>query len=71
VELNPVRAGLVKRPEAWRWSSADAHVKGKDDILVQPQPLLDLVKSPWKQYLSVDALEHEWRLNNLNMTTDV
>jgi putative transposase len=26
VELNPVRAGLVDRPEAWPWSSARAHL---------------------------------------------
>lgn len=25
VELNPVRAGMVKRPDAWRWSSYRAH----------------------------------------------
>lgn len=31
VELNPVRAGLVARAEAWRWSSARAHVEGKPD----------------------------------------
>jgi REP element-mobilizing transposase RayT len=26
VELNPVRAGTVKQPDAWRWSSYRAHV---------------------------------------------
>lgn len=26
VELNPVRAGLVERPEQWRWSSSRAHL---------------------------------------------
>ena len=26
VELNPVRARLAERPEAWRWSSARAHL---------------------------------------------
>jgi putative transposase len=26
VELNPVRASLVDRPEAWRWSSYPAHI---------------------------------------------
>jgi putative transposase len=30
VELNPVRAGLVKRPEDWKWSSARAHCTGID-----------------------------------------
>lgn len=30
VTLNPVRAGLVKRPQDWRWSSIHAHL-GEDD----------------------------------------
>ena len=29
-ELNPVRAGLVKRAERWKWSSAAAHFAGSD-----------------------------------------
>jgi len=33
VELNPVRAKLVERPEEFRWSSAKAHLSGKDDGL--------------------------------------
>jgi putative transposase len=31
LELNPVRAKLVRRAEAWRWSSAAAHLAGVDD----------------------------------------
>ena len=30
VERNPVRAGLVRAPWRWRWSSAAAHVEGVD-----------------------------------------
>jgi putative transposase len=30
-----VRAGLVRKPEAWPWSSADPHMKGKDDLLAK------------------------------------
>jgi len=33
VELNPVRAGLVTAPSEYRWSSAEAHIKRKDDCL--------------------------------------
>jgi putative transposase len=40
VALNPVRAGLVERPRDWRWSSARAHLKGRDDELVSVGPLL-------------------------------
>jgi putative transposase len=30
VELNPVRAGIVARPEDWKWSSVIAHLTGID-----------------------------------------
>jgi putative transposase len=33
VELNPVRAGLIRRAERWPWSSAKAHVDGAADGL--------------------------------------
>src|SRR3954469_23445629 len=34
VELNPVRARLARRARDWPWSSARAHIGGKDDGLV-------------------------------------
>lgn len=40
VELNPVRAGLVGSAAAWPWSSARAHLAGRDDGLVKVRPLL-------------------------------
>ncbi len=43
VTLNPVRAGLVRRPRAWAWSSARAHLAGEDDAVVKVQPVLDRV----------------------------
>ena len=62
VELNPVRAGMVKNPQSWRWSSADAHAQGKDDILVRTKPLLAMIKSPWKKFLSVGIQESQMDL---------
>ena len=41
VLLNPVRARLVRRAEDWRWSSAKAHLSGRDDGLAVVGPLLD------------------------------
>jgi putative transposase len=58
VELNPVRAGIVKRPGDYPWSSAAAHLAGKDDALVQVRPLLEEV-GDWKAYLSVDVEEED------------
>ena len=39
IELNPVRAGIVKHPLEYPWSSAHANAIGKRDPLVKPHPL--------------------------------
>ena len=41
VELNPVRAGMVSRSEEYRWSSARAHIAGRDDDLLTDHPLYE------------------------------
>jgi len=51
VELNPVRAKMVRRPEDYRWSSARAHLAGANDQLVTVEPLLDIV-GDWPALLS-------------------
>jgi putative transposase len=51
VELNPVRARLVARPQDWRWSSAAAHLAGRDDGLVQVRPLCDAI-GDWAAFLA-------------------
>jgi REP-associated tyrosine transposase len=43
VALNPVRARLVAHVQDWAWSSARAHLAGRDDALVRVAPLLDRV----------------------------
>jgi putative transposase len=43
VALNPVRARLVACAQDWAWSSARAHLAGRDDALVRVAPLLDRV----------------------------
>jgi putative transposase len=39
IELNPVRAGLVNRPDEYRWSSFGVNALGRPDELVAPHPL--------------------------------
>jgi putative transposase len=58
VELNPVRAGLVQSPGAYPWSSAAAHLTGRDDTLVRVAPLLDLV-GDWVGFLSTGCSDTE------------
>lgn len=50
VEMNPVAAGLVEAPEQYCWSSARAHMEGKDDQLVEVAPLIELAGN-WLDYL--------------------
>lgn len=50
VELNPVRAELTKEAGKYPWSSAAAHISGRDDRLVKVEPLLEIVKD-WKLFL--------------------
>ena len=60
VELNPVRAKLVRRARDWRWSSARAHLAGRDDGLVTVRPLLDRI-GDWRAFLrgGLSEAEHE------------
>jgi putative transposase len=53
-ELNPVRAGLCGFPQDWEWSSAHAHLRGKDDRLVTVKPMLDRIGN-WAGYLQADG----------------
>jgi len=53
IELNPVSANLVKLPSEYRWSSAQAHFDGEDDVLVKAAPFLDLAGN-WGEFLSED-----------------
>ena len=62
IEYNPVRAGLAKRPDDWKWSSAGAHMDEKDDILVKTSPLLEIVNIPWRDFLSSDIHASEIEL---------
>jgi putative transposase len=36
IELNPVPAGIVARPEQYRWSSYAANALGEDNCIVKP-----------------------------------
>lgn len=57
VELNPVRARLVRDAEAWPWSSARAHCQSRSDQLIlakRPPPLDDI--EDWREFLA-DGLD--------------
>lgn len=45
VELNPVRAGMVKHPDEYRWSSYRYNALGRQDVLITPHPLYEQLGS--------------------------
>lgn len=63
-ELNPVRAQLCSHPRDWAWSSARAHLRGRDDAVVSVGPMLER-HGNWAAFLSPghsgEALDDELR----------
>ncbi|MDY6825099.1 MAG: transposase [Thermodesulfobacteriota bacterium] len=52
IENNPVRARIATFPEKWPWSSALAHMVGKNDKLVNVEPVLSIISGDWRQFLA-------------------
>jgi len=61
IELNPIKAGIVKKPEDYKWSSAKAHLQGENDILVEVEPLLSIIPD-WQELLSGDLSVEEYEI---------
>ena len=68
VELNPVRVGLAERPWQYPWSSAAAHVRNRDDILVRVKPMRDRV-ADWREYLSTEPDSTDMEVLRRHMRT--
>jgi REP-associated tyrosine transposase len=68
VELNPVRAGMVNAPTRYRWSSAAAHARGRDDLLVKVGPLLELAPN-WRAFLARVIREEDIKLLRAHQNT--
>jgi len=51
IELNPVRARLVRRAEDWPWSSARAHLTGRSDGLTEIGAL-GIATADWPSFLA-------------------
>jgi len=73
VERNPVRAGMVRKAEKYRWSSARAHVERQSDgICDESLPMDDLLeglRGGWSAWLrQVDDAEEVERLRKGTMT---
>ena len=67
VELNPVRAGIVKRAEQYRWSSAAAHSFGIDDPFLAPSRPFPGPIQNWSEWLADGMVQGS--LENLRKNT--
>ena len=53
VERNPVRAGLIKKPWGWFWSSAREHI-GKERGIINLSDIREHIKvDAWKEYIDI------------------
>lgn len=53
IELNPVRAGLVHSAGEYKWSSAQAHLNGRVDLLITNDPLHHEIED-WATFLATE-----------------
>lgn len=60
IELNPVRAGIVKAPEQYKWSSAKGHLSPADGaLIVDHEVYVRLGATPSARVLAYGALIRE------------
>lgn len=65
IEMNPVRVGLVGKPELWKWSSAKAHIKGEKDSYLSKDSWLDNSERGEYQVF----VNHEWNDEEIRKAT--
>lgn len=62
IERNPVRAKIVEKAEAWKWSSAEAHLTGiRNEALILHEWLNDVEKQEYRQFIESEGSEDEIR----------
>ncbi len=69
VERNPVRAGIVRKPWQWKWSSAGEHVGQRNGIIdiENITTLIDTSDEEWKDY--IDLAENREEVENIRKHT--
>lgn len=51
VENNPVRAGIVKTPKEYPWSSAKGHIQRSGDVILSKESFIHDDIEDWMSYL--------------------
>jgi putative transposase len=55
IHLNPVRAGLVKRPGEWRWSGHQEYLGQDQQKLIDPGPVMAELHSAYSAEIATDS----------------
>jgi REP element-mobilizing transposase RayT len=64
IELNPVRGGVTKNPEDYRWSSYGAYANGETDPLVDLDPIyLAMAPTAAERQAEYRAMTRMWQLH--------
>jgi putative transposase len=66
--LNPVRAGLVKKPWDYKWSSARHHL-GLEKNPIITGSLLENMIDDWREFLNTEVGSHDEKLIKLHERT--
>lgn len=71
IERNPVRAGMVKKPWQYQWSSARIHINNKENSTLRLKDLFkildDMSCDSWKDY--IDSREDKQALDSIRTHT--
>lgn len=60
--MNPVRAKVVKKPEEWRWSSAQEHINGRTNNTIKLYKWLrDEEREEYVRMMVEETLQEEIR----------
>ncbi len=59
--MNPVRAGIVKKPEMWNWSSASEHIKNEKDYKINLHKWSKEDREEYREYILDERNENDIR----------
>jgi putative transposase len=68
IEMNPVRARMVQHPWEYEWSSARAHVRGRNDLLVNVKPMKERVEN-WREFLKTPLSDSDTKEIRFHLRT--
>lgn len=67
IELNPVRAGMVRAPADYRWSSYVRNALGRPDPLVRPHDLVDSLGNSLEERCAAYAAMFDAQIDDMTL----